>query len=185
MLRQLAFAHAEHVSLAELRSGLLGRWRKRWQQLRNARRFRVGTGLVPPLPGFTAGASFADLNSIAPPEDPTDELDDLLVRYLATRLASRSVFGGGYYRWPVVSGLTALGLSVAAAGWLAKYAAAAAGKAAVTFEDFALALGIVDRAATRLPSLGTAAERARVRYLSDDDGVARLLYDYAPVGRPK
>ena len=185
MLRQLAFAHAEHVSLAELRSGIPGRWRKRWQQLRNARKFRVGIGPVPPLPGFTTGASFAGLESIAPAADPTDELEDLLVRYLATRLASRSVFGAGYYGWPVASGLTALGLSVAAAGWLARYAAAATGRTAVAFEDFALALGSVDRAATRLPSLGTAAERTRARYLSDDDGVARLLYDYTPVGRRK
>ena len=49
--------------------------------------------------------------------------------------------------------------------------------------DVARALGMVDRAATRLPSLGTAAERARARFLADDDGVARLLYEYAPVGR--
>ena len=58
MLRQYAFAHAEHVTLAEMRSGLGGRWAKRWQQLRSAKRFLQGTGVVPNLPGCSNEVTF-------------------------------------------------------------------------------------------------------------------------------
>jgi len=82
----------------------------------------------------------------------------------------------------VVNGLTALWLSVAAAGWLARYIAAADGKPSVSWKDSAAAVGVVDRAATRLPVLGTFSERARVSYLLRDDGVPRLLYAYSLCG---
>jgi hypothetical protein len=67
---------------------------------------------------------------------------------------------------------------VAAAGWLARLAAAGSGRSTLSFEDAALAIAVVDRAATRLPALGTLAERTRVGYLLEDDGVARLLSAY-------
>ncbi len=179
MLRQYAFAHAEHVSLAELRGGLGERWSKRWRQLRSARQFLRGEGLAPPLPGFPGAVPFDMISRVAPAAERAPEIEDLLRRYLTARLAGRTVFGDGFYGWPVFRGLAACWLSVAAAGWLARYAAAAAGRNALTFEDAAFALGVVDRAATRLPALGTFAERTRIGYLLDDDGVARLLREFA------
>ena len=179
MLRQLAFAHAEHVTLSERRSGLGNRLGKRWQQLRRARGFLKGEGAVPPLPGFDREVSFEAVESVRPAAERRDEIADLLGRYLTARLEGRSVFGDGYYGWPVLSGLTALWLSVAAAGFLGRYIAATAERTSLGFEDVAQALGMVDRAATRLPSLGTTAERARAMFLAGDDGVARLLHDYA------
>lgn len=184
MLRQLVFAHAEHVSLPELRSGLSGRLKKRWRQMLVARRFLAGKGVVPQLPDIKNRVAFAAGDAIQPPRDQLDQIDDLLTRYLIARVESRSVFGQGYYGWPTFLGLTALFLSVAAAGWLAKHKAAADGRPRLCFDDVAHAIGIVDRAATRLPALGTATERARVRYLLLDDGVARLAHQYAPVGNP-
>ena len=94
---------------------------------------------------------------------------------------SQSVFGSGYYGWSVFAGLAALWLSVAAAGWLAQYQVACDGRTSLTVQDVIHALGVVDRAATRAPSLGTVAERVRVSYLLRDDGVARLLAAYAPL----
>jgi hypothetical protein len=179
MLRQLAFAHAEHVTLSERRSGLGKRLGKRWQQLRSARRFLKGQGVVPRLPGFDREVTFEAVESVGPAVERRDEIGDLLGRYLTARLEGRSVFGDGYYGWPVCSGLTALWLSVATAGFLARYVAATAERTSLGFEDVARALGMVDRAATRLPSLGTTAERARAMFLAGDDGVARLLHEYA------
>jgi Fe-S-cluster containining protein len=181
MLRQLAFAHAEHVSLAEMRAGMFGKLGKRWRQLRMARRFLRGSGHVPPLPGFEGPATFEAVASVNPADDDAHEVDDLLCRYLFARLQGRSVFGKGYYDWAVFSGLAALWLSVAAAGWLGRYAAATAGGNTLSFDDLAHAFGVVDRAATRLPSLGTMAERTRVAYLLRNDGVARLVSEYRPV----
>lgn len=181
MLRQLAFAHAEHVTVAEMRAGLLGRLRRRWQQLQSARRFRRGSGFVPPLPGFAGTVTFDTVEAVGVPSERTPDLEDLLFRYLAARIEGHSVFGQGYYGWPIISGLAALSLSLATAGWLARYAAAVAGRTSTTFEDIARSVGIVDRAATRLPVLGTMAERARLSYLLKDDGVVRLVHGYAVV----
>ncbi|MHC4698532.1 MAG: YkgJ family cysteine cluster protein, partial [Planctomycetota bacterium] len=133
MLRQLVFAHAEHISLAELRLGPWGRLRMKWRQLGSARRFLSGTGAVPRLPGVSRNATFDAVEAVESPSEPrtvapplvggaarADE-DDILARYLAARLSSRSVFGEGYYGCAVFPGLTSLWLSVAAAGWLARY----------------------------------------------------------------
>ena len=106
---------------------------------------------------------------------------DLLVRYVQARLLGRSVWGAGYYGWPVFMGLSALWLNVAAAGWLARLRAALGNRNAVSFEDVASCLGVVDRAATRAPSLGTLTERTRAGYLIADDGVARLISNYSVV----
>ena len=179
MLRQLVFAHCEHVTLAEMGDKLRRRLGKRWLQLRRSRRFLAGRGLVPQLPGIEGSATFEALRSVQPAVDRAPEIENLLERYLMGRLSSRSVFGEGYYGWPVFSGLAALWLSVAATGWLARYLAAVDGRTVMEFEDVAHAIGVVDRAATRLPALGTIAERARVRYLSNEDGASRLLRAYA------
>ena len=185
MLRQYAFAHAEHVTLAEMRSGLTGRLAKGWRQLRLAKRFLRGTGLVPNLPGFSGEVAFDDVEAVGGAVERREEIDNLIHRYLTARIEGRTVFGDGFYGWSVFSGLGALWFSLAAAGWLARYHAAVERRASVSFEDFAGALGIVDRAATRLPALGALSERARVSYLLADDGLARLVSAYAalePVG---
>jgi len=179
MLRQYAFAHAEHVSLAEMRSGLGGRWAKRWQQLHSAKQFLRGEGVVPNLPGFDTQVTFESVEAVGPAVEQGEEIADLTRRYLTARIEGRTVYGGGFYGWSVFAGLGALCLSTAAAGWLARYHAATARRTSISIEDFSLALGIVDRAATRLPALGTMTEKARVAYLMGDDGLARLMTAYA------
>ena len=181
MLRQLAFAHAEHLTFAQMRAGTMNQWRRRWFQLRCARRFRKGTGPVPRLPGASEDPTFAQVASVAPAGEQLGQIESLLLRYVLGRLTGRSVFGEGYYGWPIFSGLAALWLSVAAAGWLARYQAAVQGRQALSFDDLAAAIGVVDRAASRLPVLGTLAERARINYLLGNDGLARLTYAYSPI----
>ncbi len=183
MLRQLVFAHAEHVSLTQMRSGVWGRLGKRCRQLGSAQRFLRGKGDVPRLPGVTRDVTFDAVETVVAAPELNADVQDMLLRYLLARLSSRSVFGEGYYGWPVFHGLTALWLSVAVVGWLTRYQAALQGRASVSLDDMGAAIGIVDRAATRLPALGTTAELARVRYLSNDDGVARLLWQYAPLSK--
>jgi hypothetical protein len=182
MVRQLAFAHAEHVTLQELGVGWMDGIRKRREQLRAAGLFLKGAGVVPPLPGFQSNASFEAVDSVGPPTERLPDVEELLLRYLIARLESRSTFGDGYYGWPVFVGLGALCVSVAVIGWLARYAAASREATAVSFEDLAHVLGIVDRAATRVPALGTMPERVRLSYLFEDDGIARVIDRYSLVG---
>ena len=183
MVRQLAFAHAEYVTLHQARWGAARRVTARFYQLRRARRFRVGRGEVPPILGIDGRAAFDVVESVGIDDECREAVEDLLVRYVTARLRGRAVFGDGYYGWPVFPGLAALWLSLATVGWLARYAAAADGRAAAGFDDVACALGIVDRSATRLPALGTLAERARVLFMAKDDGIARVLAAYAPLPR--
>lgn len=178
MLRQVAFVHAEHLSLAELRKGLLARLMKRWQQLGTARRHRIGKGAIPPLPLLGGDAMYEAVEAVEPAGEGEDLIKRLVERYLLARLSGRSVFGAGYYGWPVPEGLAALCLSTAAIGWLARYVAAVRREKSVSFDAVAAALGIVDRAASRLPALGTAAEKTRLYYLDGDDGLARLIGAY-------
>jgi len=178
MLRQVAFVHAEHLSLAEIRKGLLARLMKRWQQLNTARRHRIGRGAIPPLPLLGGGAMYEAVEAVEPAAEGEDLIRRLVERYLLARLTGRSVFGAGYYGWPAPDGLAALCLSTAAIGWLARYVAAVRGKNSVSFDAVAAALGVVDRAATRLPALGTASEKTRLCFLDGDDGLARLISAY-------
>ena len=179
MLLQLAFAHAEHMTLRDMRAGVLHRLRRRWSQVRCAKRFRVGKGQVPPLPGLGGLTTFEAVDAVGRPATELDEIDELLIRYTVARLEGRSAFGLGYYGWPLFSGLGALWLSIVAIGWLARYGAALDGADSVALRHVGQAIGIVDRAATRLPALGTVAERMRSTYLLNDDGVARLLNRYS------
>ena len=177
MLRQLAFAHAEHLSHREMRR-FWRRLNKRRQQLRAARLFRRGVGRAPVLPGYKRTPEFAAVEAVLPAGDAVESVEEMVTRYLLTRLEGRTVWGAGYYGWPALAGLHALWLSTAAAGWLARYHCASEGRGVLTFEDVGTGLGMVDRAATRLPSLGTVAERMRIQYLTRDDGGAQLLAAY-------
>lgn len=112
-------------------------------------------------------------------EGKHSDMEDLLTRYVLARLMGRTVFGAGYYGWPVVHGIGALCVSVAAAGWIARFQAATEGRERLTLDDAARAIGIVDRSATRVPILGRFSERGRVSYLMGDDGLARLLARFA------
>lgn len=184
MLRQLAYVHAEHVSLTELRAGIVAKLGKRWQQLLSARRFRRGRGAVPRLSFSASETTFESLELVEPATARTAEIENLVIRYLTARLTGRSVFGTGYYGWSALDGLAALCLSIAATGWLARHLCAGRQDDRISFNNVASALGVVDRAATRLPSLGTTAERARIRFLNIDDGLARLLQACALIERP-
>jgi hypothetical protein len=178
MLGQLVFAHAEHVTLQLRSSGYLARMRRRWGQLNDARRFQRGSGVVPDLPGFTPGPTFERVEAVRAADADAEAIERLIYRYVHARFGSRSVFGLGYYGWAMFPGLTALWLSLAVTGWLARLHAAGAGRTEISFADVGVALGVVDRAASRVPALGTFAERTRIAYLIRDDGVARLLSAY-------
>lgn len=180
MVRQAAFAHAEHVALADMRAGIFSRMGRRLHQLAAARHFLAGRGQVPPLPGFAGGVSFAEVESVSAARDDVNAIEHLLIRYVLARIQGCSVFGAGYYGWPVLAGLNALWCSVAVVGWLARLYTAGEGRTVLTAEDVSRAVGVVDRAATRAPSVGGPAERARTAYLAGSDGVAGLVCAYWP-----
>ena len=183
MSRQLAFVHAEHVSLASLRGGAMRRFALRFDQLRRGAIFRKGKGVVPFLPGCGPGQAvrFEQVERMLPDPEDASRTAELLTRYVVARLAGRTVFGAGYYGRSVAGGLSALWLSITSVGWIARYLCARRNAEAFSFDDVASALGVVDRAATRLPALGTTAERARERFFQENDGLPRAVRALSPL----
>ncbi len=187
MFRQLAFAHAEHVTVDDLLKGTIGRLKKRFEQLGKARRFLAGKGKVPSVAGYDAQPiaasqlTFEAVERVVLPGSVAGEAENLLYRYSIARVTGRTVWGEGYYGWSVFDGLRALWMSIAVTGWLARILAAADARNAISFDDISMALGMVDRSATRAPSLGTTTEKMRLGYLTSKDGACAALDAYAPV----
>ena len=178
MARQFAFASTEHVSLGKLQGGPAKRWRKRAEQLRKAKSFLRGCGVVPPLPGFRFAVTFESVEKVQRARIDIARIDELLLRYVRARFAGQTIFGEGYYCWPVTSGLGALALSIVAVGWVARYVCAGEGRCELTYADVSRALRAVDRGVTRIRALGTIAERGRVAFLMENEGLFSLMASY-------
>jgi len=179
-LRRVVFAHAEHVSLEKARAGWLSRLVGRGEQLRRCRRLASGCCRGVSLAGRPARRPIGEVEDLGPAADLEREAcDALLTRYLRIRLASHAAFGPGYYGWTMADGLRALVLSVAVAGWLARFIAASEDRAGYTFDDVAAAVGTVDRTVGRSPVLALASTAWQLRYVTRDNGLERLVRRFA------
>ena len=182
MLRQAVFTRTEDPRLSMIEK--MGRWRMTFAQLKRNRQFGKGRGPTPVIgAGWPKDVALESVDHVAPAENAADidAIDDLLTRYLRASVLGGRCWGAGYYGWPVVRGLAALILNVAAIGWLARLHAAGQSREAITIENVHAALGRVDRTAGRAKWLGSASEKLRLRYLSMDDGLRALLKQYALV----
>lgn len=206
LLRQAVFARTEDPKLGAMRTK--GRVATVLSQLVRSRRFSRGRGRVPPIGlSWPRGATFEEIQRTEPPgscaRDASHPIDDLVSRWLRATLLGGRAWGSGFYGWPMIDGLAALVLNLAAVGWLARaHAAARMHAPAGTMEtgsgsvatgaklaspstavqgidamlaDVRAALGRVDRSAGRAPWLGGSAERLRLEYLARHDGLRRLV----------
>ncbi|MCB9854999.1 MAG: YkgJ family cysteine cluster protein [Phycisphaerales bacterium] len=182
LLRQAAFAYGSFIRFDESRMGLWKSMRFRLAQLRHARNMTAGSGRIPSLACDDIVATFENLRAVRPiaPENSRDA-DELLTRYLQARIANRGAFGRHYYGWPVLAGLNATLLALAVIGWFARRSAAGAGRDRLSTQDVRDALMIVDRSAGRSPELGARSSRLRLRYLTQENGLQRLIAHHAIV----
>ncbi len=177
LFRQHVFAHTECLTLDEFRSTRT-RIARRFRQLRSSRAFRLGHGPVP-LPADPAGVvRFDEVARIAPAVADGIEVAAIVRRFLRMRVLSRHHFGRPYNDWPALDGLRALCASTAVVGWLARHAACRRGGAEIAVEDLVTALAGVDGALARPTALATAAERLRLAYLAQNQGLARLIWQW-------
>ncbi|HVP12840.1 MAG TPA: YkgJ family cysteine cluster protein [Phycisphaerae bacterium] len=191
LFRQAVFAHCESITLTQAQASFFQGMKYRFNQLARARRLASGSGVLPTLVrGIDAGEemTFARLEAVVPdPGLDAYACEDLLTRYLRARLLGRAAFGRGYYGWPILGGFVALLLAVPIAAWLTRYVAAAAGRSTYVLEDIVRAIGILDRNASRVPELGRRTAAMRLRYLTADHGILRLIlaYPLAPERPPE
>lgn len=184
LFRQSIFAHCEHLDLRQARTRGWSAWRYRLNQLRRVQRFGHQSGACNEVLGGVARGTrrvtHPDVEAVAVADRSHGTVcEELATRYARQRLVSRAAFGNAYYGWAVLDGVAALLVSVAIAGWLGRYFAASAGRATCEAEDFVSAIGVVDRAAGRMPEMGSRAAKLRLVYLSRDEGVLRLLRKWA------
>jgi hypothetical protein len=191
MLRQAVFARTEDPRLGTI--ARQGRLRTTLAQLSRNRRFKSGRGMSPVIGAGWHAAELGEVETIAPAEGADDRamIDDLLTRWLRATVLGARGWGAGYYGWPMITGLQAMMLNVACAGWLARLHAAgriacesqdqqAAGnpRFSLTIADVRAAIGRIDRTAGRARWLGSSAERLRLGFLHADDGLRRLIATY-------
>lgn len=165
LLRQHAFAHMEHITLAQARASFIASLSYRWGQFQRSRQI-----------ANAADGAAARAETIASGTDT--ESSRFVTRYLRARVLTHSAFGSAYYGWSVLDGMRSLILAVATIGWLARHRAAGARRDSFDNTDVMHAVGVVDRAAGRAAELGANSARLRVGYLQRENGLLRLLAAY-------
>jgi len=178
MLRRSVFTRVEDVKIPEVRRR--GRLGMILDQLRRNRRYVAGRGPAPRIGfGWPADIPLEAAGAIEPCDEPAEAamIDDLMARYVRATILGGDAWGVGYYGWPVVPGLLALMLNVAAIGWLARLHAAGFERDEILVQDVRAAVGRIARTAGRAPWLGRRSERLRLRWLVRDEGLRRLLLD--------
>lgn len=176
LLRQAVFARTEDPKIPALARS--GRSRTTLRQYWTSRRFASGRGVVPRIAGdWPSAVRFASRDAVAPIAASSEfaAIDELLTRWLRATLLGRRAWGAGHYGWTLPLGLGAFALNAACIGWLARLHAAGRGATEVSRADAAAALGRVDRMSGRAPWLGSGAEALRVRWLTLDEGLRRLV----------
>lgn len=176
VLRQIVFAHVEDVKIGEVQGrGIGGR---AITQFRRHHAFGRGRGDVPPVGRqWPAPLRFEMVNGVHPAtgDGEIGAIDFLLLRYARSRIMGGRAWGAGYYGFPIVAGLEALWMMLAATGWLARLHAGASGRNELTMADVQAALLRTDRSAGRAPWLGSRGERLRLAWLAESGGIRSLL----------
>lgn len=167
--RLLAAQYARRDTAAEVRGGLRGRWRLFSAGLR----FASGKGLVPSLqPGFRE-VPFAALEE---PFGPWPAgVDEMLTRYLRVKVQGMHFCGLAYYNVPVAEGWLSLALIIPVTLWIARWLAVSEDRTFLETNDVARALAIADHHHGYSPVLGQLTARSRVRLLSRNEDIPKLI----------
>ena len=189
-LRQLVYAHIEDPKISEIkkagiRSRALGQLKLNAVFSRGRGEFPIrfdnpeSTNVNNGAYDWPKSLTFEMAENVSPAFTGAEDrpaIDFLLIRYIRARILGHRAFGSGYYKFPIVNGLNALWLMIAATGWLARLHAGASNRKSITFPDLEAALLRADRHAGRAPWLGSSAEKLRLKFFANDNGILRTLY---------
>lgn len=171
--RLLVAQYARKDTAANVKEGLLGRWRL----LRAVWRFSRGKGDIPPLQELFRPVPFAALDESF--GGLTPEQDEILTRYFRVKIQGMHFCGPAFYHIPFVEGFQSLALMLPVTLWLARWLAVGEGRNRLSTDDIARALAIADHHHGYSPALGQRAARSRVRSLAAAGDLPRLLMKYA------
>jgi len=171
------FLHAVTDDPAALDTSLSTKLARSWRRYGQARRFARGKGPVPPMAADWPNTTFETVASVA--AAPDDALEPV-TRILRLKLQAHAFAGPAYFRYDLLSGLTALWLMPALVGWFGRLGALAAGRHALTPEDVLEGLRRVHHTYGVSPVFGRISERLRLRTLSKPGVPTALLAAYGP-----
>jgi lysine-N-methylase len=171
--RMLAAHYARRDTFEDAARG----WRGRVRLLKAALTFAHGGGSAMPLqPGFRE-VPFAALEQ--PFGGVSHEAESILTRYFRVKIQGLHFCGAAYYDIPFVEGFYSLALVFPVVLWLARWLAASDSRNSLSTDDVAGALAIADHHHGYAPVLGSRSSRRRVRLLTHDTDVERLIVWYA------
>lgn len=171
--RTLVAQYARKDTVADLSSGLLGRWRL----LRAIVKFTRGIGDIPPLQEGFKPVPFDDLEGSFGPLEPAAV--EIFTRYFRVKIQGMHFCGPAYYDVPFVEGFHSLALMLPVTLWIARWLAAGEQRKNLTLEDISKALTVADHHHGYSPALGQPAARSRVRALAESGDLSRLCFWYA------
>jgi lysine-N-methylase len=171
--RMLAAHYARRDTFEEVARG----WRGRLRLLRAALTFARGRGSATPLQPAFREVPFATLEESFGGLSP--EMDSMLTRYFRVKIQGLHFCGPAYYDVPFVEGFYSLALVFPVVMWLARWLAASQSRNSLVTDDVAGALAIADHHHGYSPVLGSRSSRRRVRLLTHDADLERLIIWYA------
>jgi lysine-N-methylase len=171
--RMLAAHYARRDTFEDASRG----WRGRTRLLKAAVAFARGSGRATPLqPGFRE-VPFAQLEQ--PFGGLNRDAESILTRYFRVKIQGLHFCGPAYYDVPFVEGFYSLALVLPVVLWLARWLAASDSRTNLTTDDVSQALAIADHHHGYSPVLGSRSSRRRVRLLTHDADLERLIVWYA------
>lgn len=171
--RTLVAQYARKDTVADLSSGVFGRWKL----FRAILKFTRGTGQIPPLQPVFKSVPFTSVEPAFGVLDP--EVESILTRYFRVKVQGLHFCGPAYYDVPFAEGFHSLALMLPVTLWLARWLAAGDGRDRLTIADVSTALSIADHHHGYSPALGQSASRKRVRWLAESGDLNRLCLWYS------
>ena len=151
-------------------------WRGRLTMFKAGLAWAGGKGVATP---FQDGYAEVPFDRIETGDWPLPaEADELLTRYLRTKVRGLHFCGRGYYGVPLAEGWASLALCVCSVAWLARWSALSAGREAITKDDLVRGVTTADHHHGFSDALATRASRKRVQLLTRANEVDALVRRY-------
>lgn len=148
-------------------------WRMRWRFFWEGISYARGTGVTPSPHRSLKSIPFALLSESY--GGLSDEMDQLLTRYLRVKVQGLHLCGRAAYGESLIEGMRTMVLVVSVMLWVAKWVASSQGRTVWRLDDLIEAITIVDHNHAYSPAFGTHSSLARIRMLHQLGDLERLL----------
>jgi len=166
MLGQIFFLLTQPTTIIHADKGsLLGRLRKRLESAGQMKQLAAAGGPLPRIQPDWPDCDLRELEQSFGPWPPA--VQEMIGRYLLTRVASLGYCGPNFYQYPLVEGAQSLLLAAVTLGWVMRIQAVRQGRDYLELPDAQQAVMAIDGNLGYSTALGMGPARLRLRYLAD------------------